>query len=299
MRVEEISGVCMENFYTAREAMKKLGLKKSTFYDLIKRGDIPEGIVLPLRRHALYPKAAIDKLAEEQARILGEYEQKPERLRMVIPTRDDLVQLVDIDRMVFHEETLILPDEQLARFAYNPEVMHVLKDTKTGHVLGGFTMSPLKEEVLTNLIRLEINETQIKPEDYLPYSTTHPQDCYVVGIIVRPDIVQQYYAGKLIYACKNYLIELLERGITIRRIYTVATTEEGDRIARSLHFTPVATGEAWQSSYEDFRRPYVLDLEDTTSKSKLVKEYQRHRMNRERRLKRYKRQGEKNRPSSK
>ncbi len=288
----------MENFYTAKEAMKKLRLKKSTFYDLIKRGDIPEGVVLPLRRHALYPKAEIDRLAEEQARILGEYEQEAERLRIVVPTRDDLVQLVDIDRMVFHEETLVLPDEQLARFAYNPEVMHVLKDTKTSHVLGGFTMSPLREEVLSRLIRLEINETQIKPEDYLPYSSTHPQDCYVVGIIVRPDIAQQYYAGKLIYACKDYFTELLERGIIIRRIYNVATTEEGDRIARSLHFTPLAAGKKWQGAYEDFRRPYVLDLEDKMSKSKLVKEYQKYKINRERRLKRYIRQAEKDRLSS-
>jgi predicted DNA-binding transcriptional regulator AlpA len=288
----------MENFYTAREAMKKLRLKKSTFYDLIKRGDIPEGIVLPLRRHALYPKAEINKLAEEQARILREYEQESERFRIVVPMRDDLVQLVDIDRMVFHEETLVLPDEQMARFAYNPEVMHVLKDTKTGHVLGGFTMSPLREEALSKLITLEIDETQIKPEDYLPYSSTYPQDCYVVGIIVRPDIAQRYYAGKLIYACKDYLIELLERGIIIRRIYSVATTEEGDRIARSLHFTPLATGKEWQGIYEDFRRPYVLDLEDKMSKSKLVKEYQKHKINRERRLKRYIRQAEKDRSSS-
>ena len=156
----------------------------------------------------------------------------------------------------------------------------------------------MREEALSKLITLEIDETQIKPEDYLPYSSIYPQDCYVVGIIVRPDIAQQYYAGKLIYACKDYLIELLERGIIIRRIYTVAMTEEGDRIARSLHFTPLATGKEWQGIYEDFRRPYVLDLGDKTSKSKLVKEYQRHMMNRERRLKRYKRQVEKNHPFS-
>jgi predicted DNA-binding transcriptional regulator AlpA len=283
----------MDNFYTAGEAMKKLGLKKSTFYDLIKRGDIPEGVILPLRRHALYPKVAIDKLAEEQARILGQYEQEPERLKLMIPNTNDLVQLVDIDRMVFHEETLILPDEQLARFTYNPEVMHILKDTRTDRVLGGFTISPLKEEVLEKLLRLEIDETQIKPDDYVPYSDIHPQDCYIVGIIVRPDIAQQYYAGKLIYSCKNYLIELLERGIIIQHIYTVATTEEGDRIANSLRFTPLATADEWKGKYEDFRRPYVLDLEDRESNSKLVKEYQTRKRNRERRLKRYLRQADK------
>ncbi len=138
----------MKNFYTAREAMEKLGLKKSTFYDLIKRGDIPGGIVLPLRRHALYPKTTIDDLAEERARILGEYEQEPERLQFVIPTPEDFEQVVEIDSTLFPEETWMSPELLQKRLSYNSEVTHVLKDTKTDTVLGYISMSPLKQDIL-------------------------------------------------------------------------------------------------------------------------------------------------------
>lgn len=281
----------MENYYTAAEAIRKLNIPRSTFYHLIKQGEIPEGTIVPLRKQALYPKREIDKLADERMRILAELEQAPERLTFLLPSRDDLVQLVDIDRMVFQEETLIEPEEQMARFAYNPEAIHVLKDKLTNAVVGGVTISPLKEKILEKLIRLEIDETQVKPEDYRPYIAGQPQDCYVIGIIARPGLTEKYYASRLLHAALNYLIELLERGVVIRRIYTVATTEDGDKLAQALGFTRLP-GE-WRGKYEDFRHPYILDLEATQSKSKLINSYMRQKANRERRRKRYEKQARK------
>lgn len=279
----------MNNYYTAAEAIKKLKVPRSTFYHLIKIGDIPEGIVVPLRKQALYPKQEIDKLVQERARYLEDVKQTPERLRLMVPNREDLVQLAEIDRMVFHEETLIAPDEQMKRFAYNPECIQVLKDTTTNTVLGGMTISPLKQNVLRKLINLEIDETEIKPEDYRPYRTDKPQDCYVVAIIARPGMMEKYYAAWLLRAGVDYLIELLERGIIIEHIYTVATTEEGEQLAESLGFTGLPA-EKLDLEHEEFRRPYVLDLTTKENKSRLVQKYIQQRKNLERRQKRYRKQ---------
>jgi excisionase family DNA binding protein len=281
----------MDKYYTAGEAIKKLKIPKSTFYDLIKKGEIPEGVKVPLRRQALYRKADIDRLVEERAKYLDELQQEPERLILVPPNREDLEQLRAIDLMVFHEETLIPPEKQLERFRYNPEAMLVLKDTRTNTVLGGITMSPLKQEILERLIGLEIDETHIQPEDYQPYTTDHPQDCYIVGIIARPGIGEKFFAGRLMKATLDYLIGLLNKGIIIRRIYTIATTEEGDKLARSLQLTPLP-GEV-KTEHEEFRRPYVLDLDVKESKSKLVDTYLKQKRNRERRKRRYQKQAAK------
>jgi len=158
----------------------------------------------------------------------------------------------------------------------------------TNTVVGGFTMSPLKQDILEKLINLEIDETQIKPEDYRPYRTDSPQDAYVVGIIARPGIGEKYYASRLLHAALDYPVELLNRGVIIRRIYTVATTEDGERLAQSLGFTPLPG--KWKGEYEDFRRPYVLYLETQESKSRLVSEYLKQKKNLERRQKRYKKE---------
>lgn len=282
----------MKNFYTAKEAMQALGLKKSTFYDLIKRGDLPEGTMLPLRRRALYPKAIIDKLAEERASILGEYEQQPERLQLMIPTREDFQQIVEIDRVLFPEETWMSAEALQERLSYNPEVTHVLKDTKTNTVLSYLSMSPLQQDIFEKLITLQVDETALQPEHFKPYLVNTPLDCYIISMGARAGtgIAQHYYAGKLVYAVKNYLTELLERGIIVRHIYAVATSKAGEKLAQSLSFTPLVASEEQQNTYEDFRHSYILNLEEKNSQSKMAKEYQRHKTNRERRLKRYTKQ---------
>src|SRR2546421_6447057 len=152
-------------------------------------------------------------------------------------------------------------------------------------------MSPLKQDILERLIGLEIDETHIQPEDYQPYTTDHPQDCYIVGIIARPGIGEKFFAGRLMKATLDYLIGLLNKGIIIRRIYTIATTEEGDKLARSLQLTPLP-GEV-KTEHEEFRRPYVLDLDVKESKSKLIDTYLKQKRNRKRRKRRYQKQAAK------
>ena len=111
---------------------------------------------------AFYSKHRIDELAEQRVGLLGEVEK-----------------LVDIERMFFREAVIVPPEEQQKQLTYNPEAIHVLKDTKTNRVVGGTSISPIKPDALEKLIRLEIDETQIKPEDFCPYTTGTPLDCYI------------------------------------------------------------------------------------------------------------------------
>src|SRR5207245_10551740 len=91
-------GEIVQNYYTAREAIKKLGIPRSTFYDLVKANEIPR-ITVPLRRQVFYPKQRIDEFAQEGPSLVGEVEQTPGRFVFVVPHRDDLQQLVDIERV--------------------------------------------------------------------------------------------------------------------------------------------------------------------------------------------------------
>ena len=277
----------MQNYYTAEEASKKLGIPKSTFYDLVKVNEIPR-VTLPSRKQVFYSKQRVDELADQRARILGEVAQKPERFVFVLPQRDDLEQLVDIERLFFHEAIIVPPEEQQKQLTYNPEAIHVLKDSKTNTVVGGISISPIKPDVLEKLIRLEIDEAQIKPEDFLPYTTEAPLDCYVIDFVVRPGLIMIYYGSKLLQTTLDFFIELLNRGVVIRCIYAVAITKDGERLAKRLHFTLLHSD--WTGEQADFRHSYVLDLENTESKSRLVKRYLKQRRNLERRRRRYKKQ---------
>jgi len=273
---EHLSGGIMDTYYTAGEAIKKLGIPRSTFYDLVKANEIPK-VNVPSRKRTFYPRQRIDELAEQRARILGEVAQTPERFVFVLPQRDDLEHLVDIERMFFHESIIVPPEEQQKQLTYNPEAIHVLKDSKTNTVVGGVSISPIKPIVLEKLISLEIDEAQIKPEDYLPYTTDPPLDCYIVDFVVRPGLMATYYGSKLMQATLDYFIELLNRGVVIRRIYAAAVTKFGERLTKGLHFTLLQSD--WTREHEEFRHSYVLDLENTASNSKLVKQYLKQRRN--------------------
>ena len=275
-QAEHLSGESMQNYYTAREAIKKLGIPRSTFYDLVKADEISK-VNRPLRKRAYYPRQRIDELAEQRARMLGEVAQTPERFVFVLPQRDDLEHLVAIERMFFHESIIVPPEEQQKQLTYNPEAIHVLKDSNTNTVVGGVSISPLKPEVLEQLIGLEIDEAQIRPEDYLPYTTGTPLDCYIIDFVVRPGPMATYYGSKLMQATLDYFIELLNRRVVIRRFYTAAATKFGERLAKGLHFKLLQSD--WTREHEEFRHSYILDLENTASNSRLVKHYLKQRRN--------------------
>lgn len=277
----------MQNYYTEKEAIKKLGISRSTFYDLVK-ANVISGVTVPSRKQVFYPKQRVDELAEQRARILGEVEQTPERFVFVLPQKDDLEQLVDVERMFFQEAIIVPPEEQQKQLTYNPEAIHVLKDTKTNMVVGGSSISPIKQDVLEKLIMLEIDETQIKPENFLPYTTDTPLDCYIIDFVARPGLIATYYGSKLLQATFDYFIELLNRGVVIRRIYAAAITKSGERLAKRLHFRLLMSD--WQREHEDFRHSYLLDLENIESKARLIKVYLKRKRNLERRRKRYKKQ---------
>jgi len=141
----------MKTYYTASEAMKKLGLPKSTFHYLVRKGDIKK-LTFPLRKQAVYPKQEIDKIAEERAAMLAEIATTPDRLTFKVPNQDELKQLLEIEKASYHEETIIPIETILERLKYNPENIHVLKDSKTNQVIGSITMSPVKPEILQRLI---------------------------------------------------------------------------------------------------------------------------------------------------
>ena len=277
----------MDNYYTAEEAIKKLGISRSTFCDLVKANEIPKAD-MPSRKQTFFPRQRIDELAEERARLLDEVAQAPESVVFVLPERDDLEQLVGIERIFFHESIIVPPEEQQQQLAYNPEAIHVLKDSKTSTVVGGVSISPIKPDVLEKLIKLEIDEAQIKPEDFLPYTADPPLDCYIIDFVVRPGPMATYYGTRLLQATLDYFIELLNRGVVLRRIYAAAVTKSGERLAKGLHFKLLRSD--WTREHEEFRHAYVLDLENTASKSRLVKQYLKQRRNLERKLKRYKNQ---------
>jgi len=59
------------NYYTAEEAMKKLGKPRSTFFKEVENGLIPFELDPGRQRGRRYPKQAIDVLARRQKYVIS------------------------------------------------------------------------------------------------------------------------------------------------------------------------------------------------------------------------------------
>jgi hypothetical protein len=273
----------MTDLYTASEAIQRLKLPKSTFYYLVEQGQIPR-VTVPLRKQAYYSRVVIDELAVQRQAVVQEFQSTPERLVFVRPTLADLEQLVEIDRAIWGEVGIIDPEVIAERFAHNPENVHVLKDTAHGKVLGGITMSPLALELIEGLMDLRLDESDITPSSYLPFTPGVDQDCYVIGIVACQDLHATFYASRLLEHAMSFLTELVERGVRLRTLFTVATTEDGERLAHKLGFTETKRG---KGPLGDDRVAFKLDLNQSSPSGAFVRRYQQAVKNQTRRAKRH------------
>jgi hypothetical protein len=140
--------------------------------------------------------------------------------------------------------------------------------------------------VIEGLMTFRLDESDIKPSDYLPFTPDAPQDCYVIGIVSRQDESATFYASRLLEHAMNYLTELVERGICLHMLYTVGTTTEGDHLARKLGVEEVRRG---QGPLDDDRVAFALDLAANPPKSALIGRYQAAVKNQQRRARRHQR----------
>jgi hypothetical protein len=137
-----------------------------------------------------------------------------------------------------------------------------MKDMSQDMVLGGITMSPLAPDLIEGMMELRLVESDIKPSDYLPFIPGVEQDCYVIGIVARQDVGATFYASWLLEHAMSYLTELVERGVWLHTLYSVATTTEGERLARKLGFEETKRG---TGPLGDERVAFRLEMIETTS----------------------------------
>jgi hypothetical protein len=115
----------------------------------------------------------------------------------------------------------------MCRILYNP--------SDRRDVWGAVTVMPLREEVINRLLRQEMEERDIKPEDILPYERGNDYSCYVASLLIRPE--HRVHLRKLLQSIFDYWCEQYPQ-IKISRLYANVTSEEGMHVIHHLFFSP-------------------------------------------------------------
>lgn len=254
-----------KGFYTAADAIKKLNIPKSTFYDMVERGQIKK-IVPPNKSDGFYLKVDIDRMVKAQEIFLTQYIAEPPTLE--VAKEEDIQGLYDVCISLWGTRGTYPYDIRLARYHKNPEIFYVLK--YAGIVIGYSTLMPLSQRAVDEII-LEGKRAWevITLDDILPFTQGETIEYAFVEAAIRDGLPNPtQHAVHLILGTITAAENLAkERSIIIKKMFAVSSTNDGIRSARKLGFVekliaPERNGWA-----------FILDTEKSTSAA--VKDYQR------------------------
>ena len=102
-------------------------------------------------------------------------------------------------------------------------------------IWGALTIMPLPEALIHRLLKHEIHERDIRPDDVLTYEPDHVYDGYVASVIIRPQYqlhLRSLIQSMLDFWCQQYPV------IRLRRLYAFGATSQGRRFIHHLFFSP-------------------------------------------------------------
>src|SRR5215469_4861836 len=130
-------------FYSATEAMKRLGMARSSFYDLVEKGKIKR-VIPPNRSDGYYPKADIDRMVKAKELFILEYTEEPSTFGKA--TEEDIRGLYEVCKTLWGNLGTPSYETRLEWYRKNPEMYYVVK--QDGIVVGFLGMIPIKQEAL-------------------------------------------------------------------------------------------------------------------------------------------------------
>lgn len=220
------------DYYTAGQAMAKLGLTKTVFYQKVKMKQIPK-VTPPGMKQGVYPKRDIDALALAMNLVF----EIPEKIVFSKSTPGDQVEEMDIGIRCFGSEYITpLPE----RIGFQQKSEFTFWSLKVeGRVVGYVSIFRFPPEFLDDILTGRHIERDITLKEVLPFPRLEEFDVYIDVMAVDPRLdlhLQHLYAGIIVSRFANALLDLKSHGYLIRNLYTVTATAEGDNLVRRLGF---------------------------------------------------------------
>lgn len=228
-----------KEYYSAREAMQKLGLAKSTFYDYVRDGKIPQPQLPPFRqRGAMFPAKEIDELANAIKGLIASYTEEEREYIFRIARPEDAAPLSKFSKYVFERVGGYGASPELfTDWFKNPylEIGHIL--LHNGEITGYCTTHSLRHEQILDVLARKVRLSQIPVEQYAPLEPGKPFDMHIGDLASDPN--RKHAAARLIGNMLTYLHNLGKQGIEINRVYALASTREGATICRRIGMEPM------------------------------------------------------------
>lgn len=253
-----------KNFYTATEAIERLGMKRNTFFTYVREKKIKK-VVPPGHKEGYYPKTEIDKMARIRELAILEYAAEPSTFTRA--AEEDMRGIYDLSVSLFGVTNSTPYETMLAWRRKNPQTYYVTK--QEGIVTGYIGFLYLSHETTEHILSAtEPGRPSPTETEVLPFIPETPIEGLWMGLGVLPGLnaLQARQQGMhLINGAIDVLEDLARKGMPVKYLYATSQTTSGTRLSRKLGFEEI--------SYpgEPLLR-FKLDLEKSISP--LLKSYQ-------------------------
>ncbi len=231
-------------FYTAQEAMNRLGMAKGTFFYQVKTGKIKK-VIPPHGKEGYYEKAEIDKRAKENALFTLIHSIEPITFDRV-QSDEDIRGIVDLCIAIYGQGGTPNYDARREIWQKNPEVYYIVRQEDI--VVGYISLIWFDDEALATLMGPTQKQSRASsagvgvysmtgPEHVLPFIPGRPIDNLFISLGVRPGFTtteQRAYSFKLLRGTQDVLVSFAQKGMVIRKLYATSERGEGIKLARKL-----------------------------------------------------------------
>jgi len=258
----------VKQYYNAHEAMAKLGVSKTKFYEYVDEKRISKKLEEGRKRGAQFPVKEVDALAAALRGIEVTYNPESQQERTFRVARPEDAPEVSIFSKYIFEPLggYGLDEEVFAEWFRIPylEIGHLLLDHEK--IIGYVTMLPLSHEQVMQIMCKEVRPSKIPVAELPRLEPGKPIDLFIVDLAVDPKVKQAVVnlVGKLL----TYFEELGREGVEIEGIYATASTREGINICRRAGMKQMDT-----PGIQPNWIPFELKVQET--KSSLTKGYLR------------------------
>ena len=245
-------------YYTAQEAMDKLGMKKGLFYYYVNERNIEKHLPPGRKRGAYFLASDIDELAASLHGFVKQYAEDKKKTIFRPARPEDAQEMYELgQRIMSRSGGYGIKPELLIPYLSMPdsEIGHVM--IRDGHIIGYFTIVPLRHEQMLQRMKKERYIADFKPEELPTFGPEEPIDCFIWEIMSDPEQkhVGQYLIGKLL----TFFHALGKRGVNIEGIYATSTSREGINLARRMGMKLMNLPEVIQPNY----MPFELKIQET------------------------------------
>jgi hypothetical protein len=252
-----------KNFYTATEAIERLGMPRNTFFRYVRSGKIKK-VIPPGQVEGYYPKNEIDKLARAREAFTIDYASDPSTFRKAEEGDIRGIQKLyeDLLRSTGRQGSATY-EERLKCFQKNPEIFYIVE--QEGILVGYLGMLPLTKENIGQIMPRSNESTRVSKitsEDVVRFELGEIDNIFLIMEVRQGLSRSKQYAARLINEGIEVLENLGRRGIIIKNLYATSSTPDGIRICRGIGFeetkSPVYPDIVYFSlNLETARTPFV------------------------------------------